>query len=206
MKKQMASLAVIGAISIAALSACGSKSDVNETNFKSAVAQYYEKKGDLCLGFGRWPIELSEIRMRVDDSYVRKVKALEAVGFIKGEETEEVVTPTFKRKAMRYTLTDAAKPYIQETIEDEKKFIDLCWGKKRVDKIVKWLGPTASGNYQAAQVIHTYKVIDVADWAKKPEIQAAFPEIKKTLNDAGKKEVGHPVVLTSLGWESARLN
>jgi hypothetical protein len=206
MKKKMASLAVIGLISVATLSACGSKSDVNETNFKSAVAQYYEKKGDLCLGATRWPIVLSESRIRDNDRYVQKVKALEAIGLIKGEETEEVVTPTFKRKAVRYTLTDAAKPYIQETIEDEKKFIDLCWGKKRVDKVVKWLGPKVSGNYQEALVIHTYKVIDVANWAKKPEIQAAFPEIKKTLDEAGKNEVGHPVVLTSLGWESARLN
>ncbi|WP_083953716.1 hypothetical protein [Thauera butanivorans] len=83
---------------------------------------------------------------------------------------------------------------------------DLCWGKKALDKIMKWEGPMKFGDYQEAGITYTYKVNNLADWAKKPEVQAAFPVVKSVLDGAGSKESKHAVKLTSQGWEAKGLD
>ena len=82
----------------------------------------------------------------------------------------------------------------------------MCWGKKALDKIVKWEGPMKFGDYQEAGITYTYKVNNVADWAKKPEVQAAFPVVKSILDGAGSKESKHAIKLTSQGWEAKGLD
>ncbi|MDG5826958.1 hypothetical protein MRX60_13075 (plasmid) [Xylella fastidiosa subsp. pauca] len=83
---------------------------------------------------------------------------------------------------------------------------DLCWGKKALDKVVKWEGPMKFGDYQEANVKYLYKIDGLADWAKKPEILAAFPYVGQITEDAGKKEQQHGVKLTSVGWEAKGLD
>jgi outer membrane protein OmpA-like peptidoglycan-associated protein len=76
-----------------------------------------------------------------------------------------------KAKIKRYTLTDAAKPFAQEKEvasiglngKTTEKQTDLCWGKKALDKIVKWEGPMKFGDYQEAGITYTYKVNNLAD-------------------------------------------
>jgi hypothetical protein len=87
-----------------------------------------------------------------------------------------------------------------------EKQTDLCWGKKALDKIVKWEGPMKFGDYQEAGITYTYKVNNLADWAKKPEVQAAFPVVKSILDGVGSKESKHAVKLTSQGWEAKGLD
>ena len=86
------------------------------------------------------------------------------------------------------------------------KQTDLCWGKKALDKIVKWEGPMKFGDYQEAGITYTYKVNNLADWAKKPDVQAAFPFVKSILDGAGSKESKHAIKLTSQGWEAKGLD
>jgi hypothetical protein len=146
--------------------------------------------------------------------------ALEAVGLVKGADIEVDIMgimgkPTGgKAKIKRYTLTDAAKPFAQE--KDVASFglngrttvkqTDLCWGKKSLNKIVKWEGPMKFGDYQEAGITYTYKVNNVADWAKKSAVQAAFPVVKSILDGAGSKESKHYIKLTSQGWEAKGLD
>ncbi len=76
----------------------------------------------------------------------------------------------------------------------------LFWGKQTLDKVVKWQGPMKFCEYQEAVVFYTDKLEQVPDWAKKPEMQAAFPAVKQTLDSAG---VEQQIVLdlSSKGWE-----
>ena len=46
-------IAILAALSVATLTACGSKTDANEKNFGAAMTQYFDKKGDLCLNTKR---------------------------------------------------------------------------------------------------------------------------------------------------------
>jgi hypothetical protein len=214
MQKNIALLVAIGTI---VLTACGNKTDANEKNFGAALTQYFDKKGDLCLN-ERWPVDvdISKMALIVEknaEKYGRvagrgkQMAVLEAVGLVKSEDVA-------KAEIKRYTLTDAAKPFVQEKEVDsfglngntKTKQTDLCWGKKALDKVVKWEGPMKLGDYQEAGVTYTYKINNLADWAKKPEVQAAFPSVKSILDGAGKREEKHAVKLTSQGWEATGLD
>jgi hypothetical protein len=221
MRKNIAILAGLGTI---AMAACGSKTDANEKNFGVAMTQYFDKKGDLCLNTNRWPADLSELDLRLQESMpagrANQMAALEAVGLVKGKDTEVDVMgimgkPTgAKAKIKRYTLTDAAKPFAHEKEgasigingKATEKQTDLCWGKKALDKIVKWEGPMKFGDYQEAGIAYTYTVNNAADWAKKPEVQAAFPVVKIILDGASTTESKHAIKLTSQGWEAKGLD
>lgn len=203
------------------LSACGSKTDANEKNFGTALSQYFEKKGELCLDVKRWPVDLTEFDLRQKDTIqtgvANQMAALEAVGLVTGADTD-VEGSGFNRgvtyKVKRYDLTDAAKPYVREEeavqigLNGAQKATqrDLCWAQKALDKVVKWEGPMKFGDYQEASVTYTYKIKNIADWAKKPEVQAAFIGVKTLIEGASTKESKHGVKLTSQGWEARGLD
>lgn len=221
MQKNIALLVVLGSVTLAA---CGSKTDANEKNFGAAMTQYFDKKGDLCLNTKRWPVDLSEIDLRLQKTLqtgsANQMAALEAAGLVKGEDSEVDIIGIMGKptgataKVKRYTLTDAAKPFAKEKQvasiglngNTMDKQTDLCWGKKALAKIVKWEGPMKLGDYQEAGITYTYKVDNTADWAKKPEVQYAFPAVKNILDAAGSKESRHAVKLTSQGWEAKGLD
>lgn len=206
------------------LAGCGSKTDANEENFGAAVGQYLNKKGELCLNITKWPVDVNEMDLRLQKTMptgvAGRMAALEAVGLAKSEDTEVPDTgfdgkPTGRKlKVKRYTLTDAAKSFErQKEVEHfglngktKEMQTDLCWGKKVLDKVVKWEGPMKLGDYQEVYVKYRYKIDGLADWAKKPEFLAAFPSVGQITEDAGKKEQQHGVKLTSVGWESKGLD
>ena len=214
MHRSIVFFAVLGSVMLAA---CSSKNDANEKNFGAAINQYFEVRdtmeGGLCLNIMEWPVDVVPGRREWDEKTgrARQMTTLEAVGLVKGEEIE--TDDGKKTKIKRYTLTEAAKPFIQEKDVDHIGFSDsktvkkpdICWGKRVVDKVVKWEGPLKLGDYQEAKVTYTYKVINLVEWAKKPEVQETFPVIKHILDGAGTKEDRHSVHLTSQGWEASGL-
>lgn len=221
MQKHVAIIAVLGTVMLAA---CGSKTDANEKNFDAALTQYFDKKGKLCLNTKKWPMDVSEMDLRLQKTLpggtAGQMAALEAVGLVKGVDTEVEGTDFggkpngVKFKVKRYTMTDAAKPFAREKDVDSIglngkttiKQTDLCWGKKALAKVVKWEGPMKLGDYQEASVTYTYKIDQLADWAKKPELQAAFGAVKVIIDSAGTKEAKHGIKLTSQGWEARGLD
>jgi hypothetical protein len=214
-------IAIIATLTILSLTACGAKTDANEKNFHAAMTQYFDKKGDLCLNSMRWPVDVTEMDRRLHTSNENQMIALESAGLATGLETEIDIQDFMgskssgaKTRVIRYTLTDAAKPFAQEKEIDSVglngkltiKQVNLCWGKKAIDKIVKWEGPMKFGDYQEAGITYLYKINNAADWARKPEIQAAFPYVKSILEGAGTKESKHAIKLTSQGWEAKGLD
>ncbi|QBE65468.1 hypothetical protein [Pseudoduganella lutea] len=217
-------LLILAVVATTTLTACGSKTDANEKNFGAALTQYFDKKGELCLDTRKWPVDISESDLRFQKdmlhSNLNRMAALEAAGLVKSQDIEvegkswdgKPNGRMFKMK--RYELADAAKPYMKE--RDVKsiglngsttvKQVDLCWGKKALDKIVKWEGPMSFGEYKEANVVYTYKIDDAAAWTRTPAVQAAFPAVKMLLDGAGSKESKHGVKLTSEGWESRGLD
>ncbi|MCW5258259.1 hypothetical protein D5038_18430 [Verminephrobacter aporrectodeae subsp. tuberculatae] len=213
MKTHLA-FAVAGAI---LLTACGSKTDVNEKNFGAAMKQYFEKKGELCLGLRKWPADVSQedLKAQKDDptNMAGKMEALVAVGLVSGTDTEidqlhwASNKPTGRKLMVkRYALTDAGKKFHREWERDQEQVSDICYGNLALDKIVKWEGPMKRGDYQEARVTYLYEIDDLAGWAKKSEIQTAFPKVGKIIGGAEKKEQKHQVKLTSLGWEAKGLD
>ena len=216
--------AIISILVAASLVACGSKNDVNEKNFSAALNEYFAKKGDLCLNTRKWPVDITEMEQRiakaVPGGQVGQMTALESVGLVAGSDVEvdqigyDGKSSGRKLKVRRYALTEAAKPYLRDVDVSglglsggtTTKQSDICWGKMALDTIVKWEGPMKFGDYQEANVFYTYKVDDVAPWAKRPEFQAIFGGAKAILDGAGTKHSQHGVKLTSNGWEAKGLD
>ncbi|QAU23743.1 hypothetical protein EO087_06905 [Dyella sp. M7H15-1] len=178
----------------------------------------------MCLNITQWPVDVSQMDLQLQNTFrtgtASQMAALEAVGLVIGMDTQIEGTDFggkpngAKFKVRRYTLTDAAKPF--ERTQEVKRFgldgstkearTDLCWGKKTLEKVVKWEGPMKLGDYQEATVTFQYKINGLADWAKKPEILAAFPYIGQITEDAGKEDQQRAVKLTSAGWEAKGLS
>ncbi|MBQ7626403.1 MAG: hypothetical protein IJS87_05045 [Rhodocyclaceae bacterium] len=43
---------------------------------------------------------------------------------------------------------------------------DLCWGKRVLDKVVKWDAPMSMGDYKMTNIAYTYKIANLAEWGR----------------------------------------
>jgi hypothetical protein len=209
MKKSLPWLALF---SVLLLVSCASKKDANEKNFSEALNSYLTKKGQTCLGIPSiWPVDLNEAERRNGMGRAAEMAALERAGLVRSHETEAEYTPPLssrpvKTKVLRYELTDNGKTFYREKnrsgLSGNKEVLgDLCYGQQSLDKIVKWDGPTAVGDSKEASVFYTYKIENLAEWAKNPDIQRVFPGIVSTIDGAGKTQMNQAVTLTTEGWE-----
>jgi hypothetical protein len=196
---------------------CASKKDANERNFSEALNSYLAKKGQLCLGIPSiWPVDLNEAARRSGMGTAAEMVALEKAGLVRSHETETEYTPPLSSrpvmaKVLRFELTDNGKTFYREKDRiglDGNKQVqgDLCYGQQALDKIVKWEEPTLAGDSKEASVFYTYKIENLAEWAKNPDIQRVFPGIVSTIDGAGKTLMNQALTLTSQGWEAKGLD
>ena len=192
---------------------CASKKDANDKNFSEALNTYLAKKGQLCLGIpSAWPVDLNEAERRGGMGTAAEMAALEKVGLVRSHEAETEYMPPLssrpvKTKVLRYELTDNGKTFYREKdrlgLAGNKQVQgDLCYGQQALDKIVNWQGPTAAGDSKEATVFYTYRIENLADWAKNPDIQRVFPGIVSTIDGAGKTQMNQALTLTSQGWQA----
>ena len=61
----------------------------------------------------------------------------------------------------------------------------------------------SAANLQSAarQVTYTYKVVDTASWAQRPDVQQAFSDTRTTVNGALKTTEVAGLQLSSKGWK-----
>ncbi len=57
------------------------------------------------------------------------------------------------------------------------------------------------GTFSQTEVTYTYKIVDAAPWAQRPEVQQAFPDIRTTVDGTSKTTEVAGLQLTSNGWE-----
>jgi len=207
------------------LAGCASMNDANEENFSAAVAQYFDERGERCLFITTlWPVVITDRDLRQQKGnrpgIAGSMAALEAVGLAKSEDAEVAIRdgvgkPTgAKAKIKRYNLTEAAKPFERRTEvivldlsgRTKETRIELCWGKTVLSKVVSWDGPTKVGAYQEAIVKYQSKTTGIAEWAKRPESLAAFPEIARSIKDDGKHVYQLSLRLTRTGWKAKTLD
>jgi hypothetical protein len=214
MKKGLPCLMLLGVL---LLVGCASKKDANEKNFSEALNSYLAKKGQICLGIpSPWPVDLNESERRSGMGRAAEMAALEKAGLVRSHETETEYTPPLssrpvKTKVLRYELTDSGKTFYREkdrlALAGNKQVQgDLCYGQQTLDKIVKWDGPTPVGDSKEVSVIYTYKIDNLAEWAKNPDVQRVFPGISSTIDGAGKTVMNQALTLTSHGWQAKGLD
>lgn len=200
------------------LTGCGSKNDENKKNFGVAIEKYLDKKGDLCLNIKQWPVDINAYELKNIKSSptgrAAQMEALESIGFVSSSsvEIEQKVyffsDKTEKVMVKRYVLTEVGKKYYHEK-EPEGQNVsstklsqgDLCYGKQSLDEVIKWEEALHFGDFKAINVKYLYGIDQLADWAKNPKIQAAFPFVKQEIDNAGTQKQTIGLKLTSDGWE-----
>jgi hypothetical protein len=214
MKKSLAWLMFLGVL---LLIGCASKKDADEKNFSEALNSYLAKKGQLCLGIpSTWPVDLNEAERRSGMGTAAEMVALEKAGLVRSHETEtEYTQPLSSRpvrtEVLRYEMTENGKTFYREKHRlglgaNKEVQGDLCFGQQVLDTIVRWEGPTAAGDSKHASVFYTYRVENLAEWAKTQDIQRVFPGIVSTIDGAGKTVMNQALTLTSRGWEANGLD
>ena len=202
--------------SVLLLVSCASTKDANERNFSEALNSYLATKGQLCLGIpSAWPVDLNQAERRSGMGTAAEMAALENVGLVRSHEAETEYMPPLssrpvKIKVLRYELTDNGKTFYREKdrlgLAGNKQVQgDLCYGQQALDKIVNWQGPTAVGDSKEATVFYTYRIENLADWAKNPNIQRVFPGIVSTIDGAGRTQMNQVLTLTNEGWQAKRI-
>ena len=202
---QLASIACL-----LALIACNSTKKPSDANFTKAINDYLTKHGAACTVIGRqFPIDVSRSEQIEQYGIGSKLAALEQVGLVQATETTAVVHgmldslrgPTPPQLVKRYELTTEGKKYFQQIPVTLGQASGFCYGLKSVDSIVKWTEPATVGSFSLTEVTYTYRLVDSAPWAKRPEVQQAFTDIRTIVNGASKTTEVAGLQLTSKGWE-----
>ncbi len=182
--------------------------DASERNFEAALQRHFDKYGLQCIRVSL-PLDPHPYQPYLEEE---KWKALEAVGLLKGEETELELKGTFggkyKKKVKKYAVADAAKQqakFIKRNSDargnqPSDQEVAFCWGTKKLVKVIKWIGPMKLGDYQEASVEYEYQFLNFSEWAKRPEVLRAFREIRDQVGVGNRAKMG--VLLTSNGWEA----
>ena len=190
-----------------ALQGTGVGKDAYRTLFTEVIRKSLDeqKRNNVCLpplfGFGdtacrrsKWRWTPNSICRRSLPGRAAQFKALESVGLVAGVEGERTVNGKVQKYVTyRRTATGASS----------FSGVTFCYAKAVLDRVVKWKGPVALGDYQAAFVYYTVKTSGVADWARAPAVIAAFPAIAPIVNGEPAKERQIVLDLSSDGWDVA---
>jgi len=210
MKNNLLCVMVFGTL---LLVGCGSKNGASEKNLSDATNAYLVKKGQLCLGIAtKWPVDLQDSDRGPGSVKGSEMASLEKIGLVRSQETETEVTPLsgappVKVKVLRYELTDDGKKFYQEKeapglIGQKESRGDICFGQQALDSVIKTEGPITVGDKKEMTLYYTYKIENLAEWAKSPDLQNTFPGIVSTINGAGKITLNQNLILTDHGWEA----
>jgi len=220
MKKQylgtsMLSIAVGCALLLAG---CDGKkgASVTEESMGAAVDQYLAKNGDLCLSLNKWPVEVSEHETQMEKMLPhglgRQMATLKTFGLV--TETEGEIDqligkrPTGRKfKVRTFNLTEEGQKFYRPEVvqhaalagSNPKVKGDLCYGKKAVEKVVKFDLLPESAPVEEYNVRYLYKIDGLAEWAKRPEFQQTFPGAARIISEAGKNQMTHGVKVTDSG-------
>jgi hypothetical protein len=127
-------------------------------------------------------------------SRASQFKALEAVGLVSSTESVREVNGkavrnlTYRRTAKGLAVSQGPS---------------ICYARGDLDRVVKWKGPLALGEYQAAFVYYTVKTTRIEEWAKAAEVQSAFPTMKSIVKGEEAKVRQVVIDLSSDGWDIA---
>jgi hypothetical protein len=192
------------------LTACSDTKKPSDANFTRAINQYLTKHGEACTVIGRqFPVDVPVPEQIEPYGIGPQLAALEQAGQVRSSNTTAVVHgmldalqgPTLPQPVKRYQLTAEGKKYFRQSPGIFGQAGSFCYGQETVDSIVKWTEPATMGAYTQTEVTYTYKIVDLASWAKQPEIQRAFSDLRTTVAGQSKTTQVAGLQLTNKGWQ-----
>ncbi|HEV2134287.1 MAG TPA: hypothetical protein VGR47_08485 [Terracidiphilus sp.] len=192
--------------SLIVFSGCNSARKPNEAKLRSAIDQYLLTQTRTCIAVdGKFPLDVPAADKSGEGA---TMAALEQAGLVQSQNTTAVVEsmanalslgPKKAEPVKRYTVSSEGQRYFQKVQSTSGVSDGFCYGHERVDSIVNWTQPQTQGDYSETTVTYTYKIPDLAAWAKLPDVDRAFPSIGMTLDGTGKNQ-SIPLHLTDKGW------
>ena len=189
---------------------CNSARKPNSTNFTGAIDQYLEKQGQTCTSLGHeFPIDVRRSGPKDQYGLDPQLAALQAAGLVSEADTTAVVhgmldavrgmTPP--QPVRRYQLTAEGQTYFREVPAAFGKTGGFCYGQKSVDSVFKWSEPVTADGRVRSEVMYTYKIVNLAAWAERSDIQQSFSDIRATVTGASRMNQTIGLQLTNDGWE-----
>ena len=199
------------ACALTAAAACRAKIDPTRAAFERGLQAYLARRGNLCVGRPRWPIDVPAGTEGTADTV--QLPVLEQLGLVTSTVIQVrsggVATPF---QARRYRLTSAGRRlYLdrdtgQPTAPDDARAperADLCFATLTLDQVARW-EIQKEGPATTALVSYTYHA-DAPAVARDPRLGRVFPAVARLLAGDGKAELVEGFTLTSSGWTANEL-
>lgn len=187
------------------LVACGSKKDANKSNFKAAIQAELDKD-PVCIA-ATLPDDTPSWngQLKTND----QLEPLMQAGLVKRTQRMMARSPMdveFEDKrpkevqGYRYEVADNAKKYVQQVRTLGGHSPELCYGKKKVEDIVRYTEPSAAMGMTVSQVTYTWRLVDSADWARNPGIEKQYytEQFLNAANQPQEAKIG--LALSNDGW------
>ncbi len=206
----MRRLVLISIATLLFVTACNDTKKPNARNFAKAINQYLAKHGNVCTAInGQFPMDVPLSRQKEQYGIGPELAALEQAGLVHSSDTTAVVHgmldalqgSTPPQPVKRYELTMKGKKYFRQAPGLLGRTGSFCYGQKTVDSIVKWTEPMTVGAFSQTEVTYTYKIVNLAGWAQRPDVQHVFSDVRDTVNAASKANQIAGLQLTNQGWE-----
>lgn len=207
MKNKKIHPAIPAVMALFLVAGCGGAKDANEKNFSKAVSESLEKKKELCLGLIEWPKDFDEGNFpSLQKDAIRRMEVLKSAGLVASEELESEPRNHYGKprtfKVTRYTLTEKGKNSSKTVDTYLGPQQDICYGKKSLAKIVKWMAPSEFSGITHTKITYLYKIDDLPAWTSSKEFKEAFPHAARAIAGAEKEEETSVAVLMNTGWEA----
>jgi len=196
------------------ITGCNNTKEPSNANFIKAINQYLAKRDDACSSLGQTlPIDVTVPQQKEQYGIGPQLAALEEAGLVHSTNTTAMVHGMLDalwgsrppQPVRRYELTDQGKQYYRQIPATFGQNGIFCYGQETVDSIIKWTEPATMEGVTLSEVNYTYKIANLAPWAKRPDVQQAFPDLRQTLNGASKANQIAELQLTNKGWEFPEL-
>ena len=188
-----------------------SKTDPTRAAFERGLEAYLARRGDLCVGRPRWPIDVPAGTEGTADTL--QLPVLEQLGLVTSTVIQVrsggAATPF---QAHRYRLTsaghrlyldrDTGRPAAPDDARAPER-ADLCFATVTLDKVARWEIQT-EGPTTTALVSYTYHAAAPAV-ARDPRLARVFPAVARLLAGDGKAELIEGFTLTPGGWMANEL-
>ena len=198
---------------LAAPAGCTSKTEATRANFERGMQAYLAQRGDLCIGWSRWPIDVTDHAIAVGAADAVQLPVLERLGIV----TSTVLPVRVGGRATpfnvrRYRLTTkGGERYMERAthvlvVPDDPTAAsraDFCVAKLSLAKVESWdvqKSPTAT----TATVNYTYTV-EAPAWTADAGFRKVFPAVARVLGGAGTAQLVEGFTLTGAGWTANEL-
>ena len=192
------------------LTGCNNTRKPSNVNFTKAINQYLAKRDDACSSLGQTlPIDVTVSEQKDQYGIGPQLAALAEAGLVHSTNMTAVVYGMLDalqgsrppQPVRRYELTDQGKQYYRQVPATFGQNGIFCYGQEMVDSIIKWTETATMEEAPLSEVTYTYKIADLAPWARRPDVQQAFSDLRQTVNGASKTNETTALQLTNKGWE-----